>query len=96
MAQKPELQSEECLNAYYRTFDRTGDPEEENMVAFWKQTIYEYAYSVESKFGVKVHHLVKKFTLHSRVPCGLPLIMKELAKQGSLATREDIKTGALF
>ena len=51
------------------------------MVAFWKQTIYEYAYSVRGKFGVRVDHLVKKFTLYGRIPCGLPLIIKKLAKE---------------
>ena len=50
------------------------------MLDFWKQTIYEYCYSVENKFGVKVDQMVKKFTLHDRVPCGLPAVMKELRR----------------
>ena len=58
------------------------------MLEFWKETIYEYTYSVEKKFGVKVDSMVKKFTLHERIPCGLPAIMKELAKDSHLATRE--------
>ena len=66
------------------------------MLFFWKQTIYEYCYSVENKFGVKVNDLTKKFTLHDRVPCGLPLIAKELAKQNSLATRQQILQGSLY
>lgn len=39
---------------------------------------------------------MKRFTLHDRVPCGLPQIMKELATQGSLATREQIMNGSLY
>ena len=81
---------------YYLEFEGFGDSDEEKMVAFWKQTIYEYAYSVRGKFGVRVDHLVKKFTLYGRIPCGLPLIIKKLAKEKQLATREDILSGALF
>ena len=43
---------------YYLAFEGFGDEDEEKMVAFWKQTIYEYAYSVQGKFGVRVDHLV--------------------------------------
>ena len=81
IAQKPELQSEESLNQYYRQFDEIGDADDEQMLEFWKIVIYEYAYSVENKFGVRVDQLMKKFTLHDRVPCGLPLIMKELSRR---------------
>ena len=81
IAQKPEFKSEESLNQYYRQFDEILDADDEHMLEFWKNTIYEYAYSVENKFGVRVDELMKKFTLHDRVPCGLPLIMKELSRR---------------
>jgi len=50
------------------------------MISFWKQTVYEYAYSVNNQFGVRLDEMVKRFTLHDRIPCGLPLVMRELAK----------------
>ena len=61
-------------------YDGVGDADEERMLEFWKNTIYEYCYSVENKFGVRADHLMKKFTLHDRVPCGLPAIMSELRR----------------
>lgn len=51
------------------------------MLDFWKTTVYEYCFSVEGSFGVRTDKLMKKFTLHDRVPCGLPTIMRELKKQ---------------
>lgn len=96
MAQKAELRSEETLNRYYVMFDGTGDPEEEEMVAFWRQTVHEYVSHVQKEFGVSVDHLVRRFTLHDRVPCGLPFIMQELEMQGSLTSREQIMNGEFF
>ena len=90
------MKSEESLNAFYCGFDRTGDAEEQLVVDFWKQTISEYAYSVEQKFTVRTDHLVKRFTLHDRIPCGLPQIIEELHRKESLATREEIMQGDLF
>ena len=81
---------------FYRQYDGVGDADEEQMLNFWKETIYEYCFSVENTFGVRTDHLVKKFTLHDRVPCCLPSIMKELKSKNSLATRDDIYSGALF
>ena len=94
--QKPEFRTEETLNLYYRAFEDTGDEDEEQMLDFWKQTIYEYAHSVECKFGVKVDQLVKRFTLYDRIPCGLPSVMRQLKSRGVLATRDEVLAGALF
>ena len=94
--QKAELKSEMALNSYYVMYDGIGDAEEQQMVAFWRQTIHEYQSHVQKAFGVTVDHLVRKFTLHDRVPCGLPGVMQELAKQGSLATRDEVMNGSLF
>ena len=94
--QKAEFRSEESLNAYYRRFEGTGDHDEQQMVEFWKTTLYEYTMSVEHKFGLRVDDLMKRFTLHDRIPNGLPAIMRELALQKSMASRDDILTGAFF
>ena len=94
--QKPEFSREESLNTYYRNFDEVGDADDEKMLEFWKTTIFEYACQVENKFGVRADHLVQRFTMHDRVPCGLPAIMKELTHRQHMATREQILKGALF
>ena len=48
------------------------------MVTFWRQTLKEYAMTVEFNFALRVDDLVEKFTLHNRIPGGLPAIMKLL------------------
>ena len=84
--QKSELQSEEALDIYYREYD--GLEEDEVSIKFWQQTIFEYTAQVNYSFTVKVDDLMRKFTLHDRIPCGLPAIMKEMSKRKTLATKE--------
>jgi len=43
-----------------------------------------------------VQELVKKFTLHDRVPCCFPEIMQRLVKDRAFATLESLKDGTFY
>ena len=40
IGQKPEFQSEESLDPFYKQYD--GHEDEEVVIEFWKQCLYEY------------------------------------------------------
>ena len=79
---------------YYRTYD--GHEEDEPVLKFWQQTIFEYQGTVQYKFTFKLEDLMQKFTLFDRIPCGLPNIVYELTERGTMATKEQIMNGSLY
>jgi len=70
--------------------------DEEESVEFWRQTIYEYSYSVSFQFEASPKQLVKQFTIFDRVPSGIPAIMQVLCNRGILSTREDMLSGQFY
>lgn len=46
--------------------------DDERLVHFWKNVLYEYTYAVSESFTLNAADLSKKFILYNRVPCGLP------------------------
>jgi hypothetical protein len=58
--------------------------------------VYEYTFEVSKNFTFDTKTLVKQFTLHDRVPMGLPNILKELKVRRKLTTRESILSGAFY
>ena len=54
---KPQLQSPETLDILYSRYD--GYEDEESTVEFWKNTLYEYSYSVSHEFTLNSEKLVK-------------------------------------
>jgi hypothetical protein len=48
LAQKPEFQHLQGIDPYYQDYD--GHEDEEVVIEFWHQVIYEYSYFVTSEF----------------------------------------------
>lgn len=69
---------------------------EEESVEFWRQTIYEYSFSVSFQFEASPKSLVKQFTIFDRVPSGIPAIMQVLFNRGILSTREEMLSGTYY
>ena len=70
--------------------------DEEHVLEFWNQTVYEYSYAVSQSFTFDAKTLVRQFTLHDRVPFGLPAVLKELKSRNKLVSKESINSGAFY
>lgn len=72
------------------------DSDEEHVIEFWNQTVYEYSYAVSQSFTFETKTLVKQFILHDRVPVGLPAILRELKGRNKLVPKQMITSGAFY
>lgn len=64
------------IEPYFTEYD--GKEDEEEMIQFWRQVIYEFTYAVSFEFTLNPKQLVKQFTMYNRRPSGLPAIMQVL------------------
>lgn len=66
------------------------------MVQFWKVTIKDYQKEVSKSAFLDIQQLMKDFTLHGRVPNGIPEIVSKLVKERQFATVDSLADGSFY
>uniref|UniRef100_A0A8C5QTX5 Charged multivesicular body protein 7 n=1 Tax=Leptobrachium leishanense TaxID=445787 RepID=A0A8C5QTX5_9ANUR len=91
----PEWDDDERMSFLFSAFKQSRDvntADWDSKMAFWVPTILQYAQS-QGLVSVALHQLQTEFTRKGSVPLGLPIVMQEMVRQGSLQRESDFVAG---